>query len=263
MRKLVGGRGSTCARSRWRRYATAAGPWRGGRRGSAARAAGVDQDALGVVENLARDAMGLGQLPDEGPKAHALHLAADADGEVFARCSQGVSAVCCRRTRRAGPDLRPAVRAPGALPGSRRCGRGDGNAPRGPFAGRSAANRPGSRVRRVARVKYRRVPRGRLRRYLTRDRLTGVRSIIGGIHDDDRLHLVEDVRERWHFTWWPASSVTIGGTSVSQRLARHVLFPAAPRLERAAGRRVHRRGDIALQHDVLLLDLECPRWEPR
>ena len=60
-------------------------------------------------------------------------------------------------------------------------------------------------------------------------------------------------RERWQRTLWPGRARERREHGLAE-VARHLVLARAAGLEGAAGRRVHRRGDVALEHDVRLLD---------
>ena len=99
-----------------------------------------------------------------------------------------------------------------------------------------------------------------LRRSAGKARTDAVRRVVrhafmGGmllVEADHRLHFGE------HVVGKPAQALMAVAEIADRRhlrfaqLVRHQLLVAAAGLERAAGRRVHRRRDVAFQHDVLL-----------
>ena len=57
-----------------------------------------------------------------------------------------------------------------------------------------------------------------------------------------------------HRLWMAVAQILRGRKSGLAEIVRNELLPAAAGLERAPRRRVHRRGNVAFQHDVLLDD---------
>ena len=76
--------------------------------------------------------------------------------------------------------------------------------------------------------------------------------------------LRRDLYDRGHFLQYLVAEVTFDLVAVGERLdgrdfpfahvCGHTILPPAPRLERTSRRRVDRRGDVALKHDMLFFN---------